>query len=82
MRLPARQASRKVGRKGKREERETHSFSHFPFRFPPSLPLPFFALATHVISKVARPRGQSAGTPNSVYGCRNYNHGIDDVSQA
>ena len=86
MRLPARQALKKVGKKGKREERETHSFSHFPFRFhsppPPLLPLPFFVPATQAISKLARPRGPSTGTPTSVYDCRHYSHGIGDVSQA
>lgn len=75
------QALKKVGRKGKREEREKHSFSHFPFRIPPPPPSPpFFAPSTQAISKVARPRGKSTGTPTSVYDCRNYNHGIDDVS--
>ena len=48
MRLPARQALRKDGRKGKREEREKHSFSHFSF------PLPFFAPATQAISEKVR----------------------------
>ena len=81
------QALKKVGKKGKREERETHSFSHFPFRFhstppPPLLPLPFFVPVTQDISKLARPRGPSTGTPTSLYDCRNYNHGIGDVSQA
>ena len=44
------QALKKVGRKGKREERETHSFSHFPFRFhfpPPPPPSPPFFCACH-----------------------------------
>ena len=88
MRLPARQALKKVGKKGKREERETLSFSHFPFIFHcpppprPLLPLPFFVPATQAISKLARPRGPSTGTPTSVYDCRHYSHGIGDVSQA
>ena len=61
----------------------------FPFSFqislpppPPLLPLPFFVPATQAISKLARPRGPSTGTPTSVYDCRHYSHGIGDVSQA
>ena len=75
------QALKKVGRKGKREERETHSFliSLLDSLLPSP---PFFAPATPAISKMARPRGQSTGTPTSLYDSRNYNHGIGDVSQA
>ena len=55
----------------------------FPFPFQISLlPLPFFVPATQAISKLARPRGPSTGTPTSVYDCRHYSHGIGDVSQA
>lgn len=68
--------------KGKKRGAGNALLSHFPFRFPPSFPSLFFAPATPAISKMARPRGQSTGTPTSLYDCRNYNHGIGDVSQA
>lgn len=75
------QALKKVGRKGKREERETHSFLISLLDFLPPSP-PFFLRLPPRLPKMARPRGQSTGTPTSLYDCRNYNHGIGDVSQA
>ena len=82
------EVSRKAGiekgrEKGKKRGAGKTLLFPFPFlNFPPPLPLPFFAPATPAISKMARPRGQSTGTPTSLYDCRNYNHSIGDVSQA
>ena len=70
--------------KGKKRAAGNALLFPFPFQIslPPLLPLPFFVPATPAISKLARPRGPSTGTPTSVYDCRHYSHGIGDVSQA
>lgn len=75
------QALKKVGKKGKREERETHSFLiSLLDSLPPSPPL-FLRLPPRLFRRW-RGRGVRAQAPQPRYMICNYNHGIGDVSQA